>query len=438
MGSQLQQPARRWRLLAAGYQGASTSGAGASGAGGDEEMEEGPGRYLFRILWLRFGILGHALWYGNRDLLQRVSSWNGIFLSSAGRLTLISSVLSNLSNYFLSFFKIPVHDCIYWKHTTNGEYSVKSGYGVAFSHFMEKHASNKDKTRMSDNSIRFCQKVLWKLPVPQKWKVFLWRLISDSLPMGSSLAQRGFQADPSCKVCATEAGFMETRAHLFRDCSVAKRIWDIGLSTGSHIWVVRNRVVFQKATFHPQLFYGIWRSTVDIVVKAWEEGEKVRGADRVVGGDLNCSPIEPRDGHPFYVVGAAFSCASVKVMVDAGWKSVKEAAIGWVATADDGTILFSRSIKIKAQSALQAEALGLKDVLIWARDQGIRHLDVSTDCLKLLLQITGREMVHHLTRGILDDMGVLFPMFHCLSFTFVLRCFNKTAHDLVKKAMRGS
>ncbi|XP_074295625.1 uncharacterized protein LOC141623417 [Silene latifolia] len=287
-----------------------------------------------------------------------------------------------------------IHDCIYWKHTTNGEYSVKSGYGVAFTHFMEKHASNKDKTRMSANSVRFCQKVLWKLQVPQKWKVFLWRLISDSLLVGSSLAKRGFQADPFCRMCATENGCMESRAHLFRDCSVAQRIWacldlgirvncapsmDIGdwiinwmsflgksegaatslikyLGTLWCLWVVRNRVVFQEATFHPQMFYGIWRSTVDIVLKAREEGDNIRGVDRVVGGTSNCSPIEPGDGQPFYVVGAASSCASIKVMVDAGWKSVKEAAIGWVATAEDGTILFSKSIKIKAQSAMQSRS----------------------------------------------------------------------------------
>ncbi|XP_074318032.1 uncharacterized protein LOC141654816 [Silene latifolia] len=39
---------------------------------------------------------------------KRLSSWNCILLSSAGRLALISSVLSSLSVYFLSVFKIPV------------------------------------------------------------------------------------------------------------------------------------------------------------------------------------------------------------------------------------------------------------------------------------------------------------------------------------------
>ncbi|XP_074300150.1 uncharacterized protein LOC141631367 [Silene latifolia] len=293
--------------------------------------------------------------------------------------------------------------------------------------------------------------------------------------MGSSLAKRSFQADPSCKICAAAEGIIEIRAHLFRDCGVVKRIkassdlgirvkcapsmdivewitnWVtyLGKSEGADIkmikflgtlWyllVVRNRVVFHEDPFYPQMFYGIWRSTMDIVVEAWEEGGKGRGVNSVVGRGLDCLSDELRDGQPFYVVGTASSCTTVKVMVDVGWKSVREAGLGWIAHGDDGTTLFSRSIKIKAQSALQAEALGLKDVLVWARDQGIRHLDISSDCLKLLLQITGVEMAHHLKRGIMDDMGSLFPFFHCLSFTFIPRRFNKTAHDLAKMAMSG-
>ncbi|XP_074291407.1 uncharacterized protein LOC141618199 [Silene latifolia] len=41
------------------------------------------------------------------NVSKHISSWNGVFLSPAGRLTLISYVLSNISNYFLSVFKIP-------------------------------------------------------------------------------------------------------------------------------------------------------------------------------------------------------------------------------------------------------------------------------------------------------------------------------------------
>ncbi|XP_074314632.1 uncharacterized protein LOC141649858 [Silene latifolia] len=376
---------------------------------------------------------------------------------------------------------IPVYasqaqDRIFWKHTTNGEYSVKSGYGVAFNHFMLKHASVKDKTRMSEKSISFCRKFMWKLHVPQKWKVFLWRLISDALPTGSGLDKRGIHVDSSCKVCMDGQEFMETRAHLFRDCSVAKRVWaclDLGIRVNCDpsmdvatwvinwvsyicklegaevklikfvgilwcLWVVRNRVVFRGGSFHPQMFYGIWTTMVGTVVKAREEGEKSWVERKEGGGAMLCVANDLRDGYPFYVVGAANSCTPVKVGVDAGWKSVKEAAIGWVAYAADGSKICSRGNKVKAQSAMQAEAIGLRDVLLWASAQGIQHLDVSSDCLKLLLQISGGKMIHHLTRGLLDDMSVLFPSFHCLSFSFVPRCFNKIAHGLAQRAMRGS
>ncbi|XP_074313919.1 uncharacterized protein LOC141649119 [Silene latifolia] len=43
------------------------------------------------------------------NVTKRISSWNGVFLSPARRLTLISSILSNISIYFLSVFKIPVN-----------------------------------------------------------------------------------------------------------------------------------------------------------------------------------------------------------------------------------------------------------------------------------------------------------------------------------------
>ncbi|XP_074278404.1 uncharacterized protein LOC141601995 [Silene latifolia] len=46
--------------------------------------------------------------HASGQVRKRLSSWNCILLSPAGRLALISSVLSSLSVYFLSVFKIPV------------------------------------------------------------------------------------------------------------------------------------------------------------------------------------------------------------------------------------------------------------------------------------------------------------------------------------------
>ncbi|XP_074298368.1 uncharacterized protein LOC141629235 [Silene latifolia] len=261
---------------------------------------------------------------------KRVSSWNGIFLSPAGRLTLISSVLSNIYNYFLSVFKLPVKDLrlidgswdtgflrflftpelvnkilaipcclsqvrdkVFWKHTSDGLYSVKSGYGIAFEEYMKIHGTTTDRDRINEAGVSFYKKILWNLPWPSSWKVFLWRLLTNSLPMGAEFMRRNIQVDSSCKLCVDCEGLAETSAHLFRDCRIACRVWacsDLGIRTlgSAHInigdwvinwiiylrktedaeikvikflatlwclWLVRNRILFQGEHFHPQMFF---------------------------------------------------------------------------------------------------------------------------------------------------------------------------------------
>ncbi|XP_074283959.1 uncharacterized protein LOC141608513 [Silene latifolia] len=275
--------------------------------------------------------------------------------------------------------------------------------------------------------------------------------------MGSSLAKRNFQVDPTCKICDAGEEILETRAHLFRDCGVVQRIWacpDLGIrvncgpSMDIGEWVINwfkylgktedaesKMIKFLGTLWCLWMYYGIWRSTVDIALQARDVGDSGGVASKGIGRGSDSSVWEVCDGRPFYVIGGATSCNSVKVMVDAGCKSVRNAALGWIAYVHDGATLFTRSVKITAQSALQAEALGLKDVLGWAREQGILHLEVSSDCLQLLLQLAGDEMAHHFTKGLLDDMDLYFPSFHCLCFTFIPRRFNKIAHDLAMRAM---
>ncbi|XP_074291118.1 uncharacterized protein LOC141617885 [Silene latifolia] len=283
-----------------------------------------------------------------------------------------------------------VHDCIYWKNTRDGVYSVKSGYGIAFNRFMTRHGSLKDKKRIGKLGILFCKRNLWKLPGPETWKVFLLRLLTDSLPMGYGFARRNIPVDPTCKLCAVSEVIMETRAHLFQDCSIVQRIWacldlgirincdpsmDVGewvinwliylrktegaeskiikfLGTLWSLWIVRNRAVFHGDRFHPQMFYGIWRSTVDTTLRAMDVGDRGSVENKSLERIIDPQDVqEIRDGRPFYVIGGAASCNSVKVMVDAGCKSIRNAAFGWVVYAHDGAVLFSRSVRINAESA---------------------------------------------------------------------------------------
>ncbi|XP_074310520.1 uncharacterized protein LOC141646548 [Silene latifolia] len=122
-------------------------------------------------------------------------------------------------------------------------------------------------------------------------------------------------------------------------------------------------------------------------------------------------------------------------MVDAGWKSLDKAGIGWVVFSEVGNILYEEKRCIRAESALQAEGIGLLEVLMWAVKQGFHHLEVSSDCLQLLLFIDGFQKPQQNLVDILRDIEALAPSFHCLAFRYLPRSLNSLAHSLACEAM---
>ncbi|XP_074266040.1 uncharacterized protein LOC141588499 [Silene latifolia] len=198
--------------------------------------------------------------------------------------------------------------------------------------------------------------------------------------MGAEFARRKIAVDSTCKLCLDSEGLTETSAHLFHDCQIARRVWacsDLGIRTlgGDHIkigewiinwityfrkmedaevkvnkflatlwcmWLVRNRILFQGEHFHPQMFFGLWSCSVDTTLRALESGKKERwGVGVEICAKDSC---RLREGRPFFVVGGRGGCQVIRVMVDARWKSVGHATIGWVAYGDGGISLLSRSV----------------------------------------------------------------------------------------------
>ncbi|XP_074300856.1 uncharacterized protein LOC141632188 [Silene latifolia] len=400
-----------------------------------------------------------------KDLRLLDGNWDVELLQSLFTMESVATILA------IPLCLSQVHDKVFWKHTSDGIYSVKSGYGVAFADFMRNYSTTNDRDRLDGTGVGFCRKVLWKLPGPNTWKVFLWRLLTNSLPFGSEFVRRNIGVDPNCKLCLASDGFIETGAHLFRDCQIARRVWacsDLGIRTfgSDHVkigdwiinwinylrrledaevkvnkflatlwclWLVHNHISFKGEQFHPQMFFGIWSCLVETALRALDIGNKER---RGVEVDLCRDGLSRlREGRPFFVVGGRGGCEAIRVMVDAGWKSMGHVGIRWVAYGYDGSPVLSRGVRICAESGLQAEALGLRDVLRWAFSQRILHLEVNSDCLQLLHQIAGLEKEHHLIDGVIQDMRLLFPFFHCLSFKFVPRRFNKVAHTLAERAV---
>ena len=99
-------------------------------------------------------------------------------------------------------------DSIVWAWTSNGSYSVKSGYKVAQK--VLKEVSNwGDRGSSSDNSgMKPIWKVVWRLNCPNKIKHLLWRACKNILPTKLRLKAQGIDVnDYWAMVCSSRSHF---------------------------------------------------------------------------------------------------------------------------------------------------------------------------------------------------------------------------------------
>ncbi|XP_074300422.1 uncharacterized protein LOC141631683 [Silene latifolia] len=335
-------------------------------------------------------------------------------------------------------------DYLFWKHNGSGIYSVKSGYGVAFGSFIEDKGSEKDLLRITAIGKNFCRSKLWHLRGPHVWRILVWKIITGTLPVGYEFMRRNISVDPFCIFCKDDYREVETLDHLFRDCHVISRIWNgscMGINTlnNSHCrvgdWIIswigylgKMDDVFVNENCSVSGYYMEYMAI------------QLGNVDLKGGRVYELSPKEDlrykiKNFIPFYLIGKESSCRITRIKVDASWFDNLEASAGWVAYSNEGSILFEGGSKFKAESASQAEALGIRKVLEWAIRNRIFHLNISSDCLQVLYQIAGIEQEHHLAKGVLGDIATLLPSFHCLCLSFVPRNLNKRAHCLAKRAM---
>ena len=111
----------------------------------------------------------------------------------------------------------PQEDILFWPKSSNGLYSVKSGYNLLCDEDSRDMASSSD----SDASKNFWTR-LWPLKVPKKVKSFLWRACTDSLPTLKNLLKRKVVSSSLCSLCQSET---ESILHALWNCEKIKSVW---------------------------------------------------------------------------------------------------------------------------------------------------------------------------------------------------------------------
>lgn len=100
-----------------------------------------------------------------------------------------------------------------WKHKGSGEYTVKSGYRVLNTKYLQ------DTIYMSsiDEDYKDFYRVLWSLNILGKIKIHIWRLVNNLVPHFDNLARRTLRVKVSCPLCKAE---LEDSDHLLWSCGV--------------------------------------------------------------------------------------------------------------------------------------------------------------------------------------------------------------------------
>ena len=155
-------------------------------------------------------------------------------------------------------------DFVAWHYEKTGVFTVKSAYKLGYS-LAHENRLNIGRS-LGDGKSRNLWKLIWKAPVPNKIRMFAWRLADDNLPTKKNKWKRTLEVDSTCNICGVEE---EDSHHATINCTKAKalrnqlrKIWkipaeDMFRKTGPD-WLILMLANTPKDC-HAQIILMLWR-----------------------------------------------------------------------------------------------------------------------------------------------------------------------------------
>ena len=112
-----------------------------------------------------------------------------------------------------------VQDVIVWSFEKRGRYTVRSGYFVA-KQLRKDELSNGESSEQGIVGSLWSR--LWKETIPNKIKIFSWRVCLDILPTQDNLIRRRVLVSARYYFCQQE---IESILHVLWSCGAAQDVW---------------------------------------------------------------------------------------------------------------------------------------------------------------------------------------------------------------------
>ncbi|XP_019180227.1 PREDICTED: uncharacterized protein LOC109175419 [Ipomoea nil] len=331
---------------------------------------------------------------------------------------------------------------------------------------------------------------LWKLKIPPKWKIFLWRAISDILPTTNNLLIKRVDVDPMCAMCRIMS---EDTMHSLVLCDYASSIWAQSnlplpnimtnifhewfsaiinvLDTNGiiyaaailyHLWRARNGAVWDACLLRPKNVIAAATATMH----AWQNVHGPTTAQLPIDHHAAVATLPipstaatlpnrpsaaasrghappprlaeqppntlPQHSEPLNTVVMPRKC-----YVDAGYhQGTNTATVGAVLldATDHFISAFSAPI-LSCFSPLMVEAFACKEALSWLRARGEQSIQLYTDCQTLQCYLSAPDNPSRSYIGYaIDSCKIYMSAFNYCFVIFIPRLQNLLAHTLATSA----
>jgi ribonuclease HI len=112
-------------------------------------------------------------------------------------------------------------DFVAWGFSKHGRYTVRSGYYLQWK--FQFGATTNQLALPGSSALNPVWKILWRLRIPSKIKIFAWRALHGILPLKCILANRHIGTSAACPICSAGP---EDIMHLLFTCPMAKELWN--------------------------------------------------------------------------------------------------------------------------------------------------------------------------------------------------------------------
>ncbi|KAM6545226.1 hypothetical protein CsatB_025962 [Cannabis sativa] len=329
----------------------------------------------------------------------------------------------------------------HWGFDKSGEYTVSSAY---------KFQQDQKNESIADVDTRFWQR-FWKIKVPPKALNLVWRALTNCLPTRVQLISRHVSVQRTCPRCQIAA---ETAFHALLSCPRAYTCWfAAGLASGVVAdqtfgnWFVAAAARWNDDNLRlaVMLCWAIWQARNDQV---WKGNSRTsRYILALAGGNLNQwryaqdktfvpsqFNLKPNEGGELWTKPVG---NTIKINVDAAiFESQNRYGFGWVARNNEGRLLWAKSSSFCGSvSAEFAEALGLKKVLSWLKDNDLSNVVIESDSL-VTIQAVRSSISFSSTFGFcVTECQSLLSNLCDVDLCFIKRYANRVAHHLARASV---